>query len=100
MSDQLGDVVDVECDALILLLGFHSHLGSIADWGLEDGYFASTEDGERFYRELAWLYAPARARIATCVGGMDAVNQVFAAPAALPTMDEVRDPDRYLARSG
>ena len=33
-------------------------------------------------------------------GGMDAVNQVFAAPSALPTMDEVRDPDRYLARSG
>jgi thioredoxin reductase len=25
----------VECDALITLLGFHSHLGSIADWGLE-----------------------------------------------------------------
>jgi coenzyme F420 biosynthesis associated uncharacterized protein len=33
-------------------------------------------------------------------GGMAAVNQVFAAPSALPTMDEVRDPDRYLARSG
>jgi coenzyme F420 biosynthesis associated uncharacterized protein len=33
-------------------------------------------------------------------GGMDAVNQVFAEPAALPTMDEVRDPDRYLARAG
>jgi coenzyme F420 biosynthesis associated uncharacterized protein len=33
-------------------------------------------------------------------GGMGAVNQVFAAPSALPTMDEVRDPDRYLARSG
>lgn len=32
-------------------------------------------------------------------GGMDAVNRVFAGPAALPTMDEVRDPDRYLARS-
>jgi coenzyme F420 biosynthesis associated uncharacterized protein len=32
-------------------------------------------------------------------GGMDAVNRVFAEPAALPTMDEVRDPDRYLARS-
>ena len=29
-----GELVDVECDALILLLGFHSHLGSIADWGL------------------------------------------------------------------
>jgi coenzyme F420 biosynthesis associated uncharacterized protein len=33
-------------------------------------------------------------------GGMDAVNRVFAEPAALPTMDEVRDPDRYLARAG
>jgi coenzyme F420 biosynthesis associated uncharacterized protein len=33
-------------------------------------------------------------------GGMGAVNQVFAAPSALPTMDEVRDPDRYLSRSG
>ena len=44
--------------------------------------------GERFVRRLFER------------GGMDAVNQVFAAPAALPTMDEVRDPDRYLARSG
>ena len=42
--------------------------------------------GERFVRRLFER------------GGMDAVNQVFAAPAALPTMDEVRDPDRYLAR--
>jgi thioredoxin reductase len=25
----------LECDALILLLGVHSHLGAIADWGLE-----------------------------------------------------------------
>ncbi len=30
-----GDTFEVECDALITLLGFHSHLGSIADWGLE-----------------------------------------------------------------
>jgi coenzyme F420 biosynthesis associated uncharacterized protein len=44
--------------------------------------------GERFVRHLYGR------------GGMDAVNQVFAAPSALPTMDEVRDPDRYLARSG
>jgi coenzyme F420 biosynthesis associated uncharacterized protein len=44
--------------------------------------------GERFVRHLYGR------------GGMDAVNQVFAAPPALPTMDEVRDPDRYLARSG
>ena len=33
-------------------------------------------------------------------GGMEAVNQVFTAPSALPTMDEVRDPDRYLSRAG
>jgi thioredoxin reductase len=30
-----GDTFDLDCDALILLLGFHSHLGSIAEWGLE-----------------------------------------------------------------
>jgi len=28
---------------------------TIADWGIEDGYFASAEDGQRFYRELTWL---------------------------------------------
>jgi ribonucleoside-diphosphate reductase alpha chain len=28
---------------------------TIADWGLEDGYFASPADGERFYRDLSWL---------------------------------------------
>jgi coenzyme F420 biosynthesis associated uncharacterized protein len=33
-------------------------------------------------------------------GGMSAVNLVFSEPAALPTLDEVRDPDRYLARAG
>jgi thioredoxin reductase (NADPH) len=30
-----GETFDVDCDALITLLGFHSHLGSIADWSLE-----------------------------------------------------------------
>jgi ferredoxin/flavodoxin---NADP+ reductase len=30
-----GEEHEVECDALITLLGFHSHLGSIVDWGLE-----------------------------------------------------------------
>ena len=30
-----GEVEQVDCDALITLLGFHSHLGAIADWGLE-----------------------------------------------------------------
>src|SRR5438270_13354662 len=28
---------------------------TIADWGLNDGYFATAEDGETFYRELTWL---------------------------------------------
>ncbi|WP_437203330.1 vitamin B12-dependent ribonucleotide reductase [Planctomicrobium sp. SH664] len=28
---------------------------TIADWGTQDGYFASAEDGENFYRELSWL---------------------------------------------
>ena len=28
---------------------------TIADWGLADGYFATPEDGERFYRDLTWL---------------------------------------------
>ena len=28
---------------------------TIADWGTEDGYFATAEDGERFYRDLTWL---------------------------------------------
>jgi coenzyme F420 biosynthesis associated uncharacterized protein len=44
--------------------------------------------GERFVRRLFER------------GGMAAVNRVFAEPAALPTLDEVRDPDRYLARTG
>jgi len=30
-----GELEQVDCDALITLLGFHSHLGAIADWGLE-----------------------------------------------------------------
>ncbi len=45
-------------------------------------------NGERFVRTLYER------------GGMAAVNLVFAAPEALPTRDEVRDPDRYLARAG
>jgi len=34
-NTQSGSVERVGCDALLLLLGFHSHLGAIADWGLE-----------------------------------------------------------------
>jgi ribonucleoside-diphosphate reductase alpha chain len=33
----------------------HRVARTITDWGLEDGYFTTTDDGERFYRELAWL---------------------------------------------
>ncbi|MDP1563336.1 MAG: vitamin B12-dependent ribonucleotide reductase [Pirellulaceae bacterium] len=33
----------------------HRVTRTIADWGLEDGYFASADDGERFYRDLTWL---------------------------------------------
>ncbi len=33
----------------------HRVARTIADWGTEDGYFAGQEDGETFYRELAWL---------------------------------------------
>ncbi len=28
---------------------------TVADWGLEDGYFVSPLDAENFYRELSWL---------------------------------------------
>ncbi|MEI8376514.1 MAG: vitamin B12-dependent ribonucleotide reductase [Planctomycetota bacterium] len=28
---------------------------TIADWGLQDGYFASAGDAENFYRDLSWL---------------------------------------------
>lgn len=33
----------------------HRVARTITDWGLADGYFASKEDAENFYRELAWL---------------------------------------------
>jgi len=33
----------------------HRVARTIADWGLRDGYFASAEDAETFYHELAWL---------------------------------------------
>ena len=33
----------------------HRVCRTIADWGLDDGYFAGEEDAERFYRELTWL---------------------------------------------
>ena len=33
----------------------HRVTRTIAEWGIADGYFASVEDGERFYRDLSWL---------------------------------------------
>ena len=33
----------------------HRVTRTLADWGLEGGYFATKEDGERFYDELTWL---------------------------------------------
>ena len=34
-NTETGELTQVDCDALITLLGFHSHLGAIVDWGLE-----------------------------------------------------------------
>jgi ribonucleoside-diphosphate reductase alpha chain len=33
----------------------HRVARTIADWGIADGYFKSAQDGETFYRDLAWL---------------------------------------------
>ena len=33
----------------------HRVTRTIADWGIQDGYFQSSEDAETFYRELTWL---------------------------------------------
>ncbi len=33
----------------------HRVCRTIADWGLGDGYFATIDDSEQFYRELTWL---------------------------------------------
>ena len=33
----------------------HRVTRTIADWGKQDGYFETEEDGERFYRDLTWL---------------------------------------------
>jgi len=36
-------------------------VGSIVDWGIEDGYFASDDDAETFRHELSWLLLNQRA---------------------------------------
>ena len=33
----------------------HRVCRTIADWGLEDGYFATPDDARHFYRDLTWL---------------------------------------------
>lgn len=33
----------------------HRVTRTIADWGMDQNYFATKEDGERFYNELTWL---------------------------------------------
>ena len=33
----------------------HRVTRTIADWGLQDGYFDQPADAERFYRDLTWL---------------------------------------------
>jgi ribonucleoside-diphosphate reductase alpha chain len=33
----------------------HRVARTIADWGIADGYFKTKQDGENFYRDLAWL---------------------------------------------
>jgi ribonucleoside-diphosphate reductase alpha chain len=33
----------------------HRVARTIADWGIRDGYFRTKQDGENFYRDLAWL---------------------------------------------
>ncbi|MFC1759819.1 vitamin B12-dependent ribonucleotide reductase, partial [Planctomycetota bacterium] len=33
----------------------HRVTRTITDWGMEDGYFASADDADNFYRDLSWL---------------------------------------------
>jgi thioredoxin reductase (NADPH) len=34
-NTETGEIERIDCEALITLLGFHSHLGEIAEWGIE-----------------------------------------------------------------
>ncbi|MEK6246904.1 MAG: vitamin B12-dependent ribonucleotide reductase [Planctomycetales bacterium] len=49
-----GEVNTPERESSVRQL-IHRVSRTIADWGTDDGYFASPEDGENFYRELSWL---------------------------------------------
>jgi ferredoxin/flavodoxin---NADP+ reductase len=53
-----GETFEIDCDALITLLGFHSHLGSIANWGLElHGKRQILVDPKSMETSLAGVYA-------------------------------------------
>jgi ribonucleoside-diphosphate reductase alpha chain len=49
-----GEVGGKERESSVRAL-IHRVTRTIADWAAQDGYFATAEDGERFYRELTWL---------------------------------------------
>jgi ribonucleoside-diphosphate reductase alpha chain len=49
-----GEVATPEREKSVRQL-IHRVTRTIADWGVKDGYFASADDGERFYRDLTWL---------------------------------------------
>ena len=49
-----GEVGGKERESSVRAL-IHRVTRTIADWATQDGYFATPEDGERFYRELSWL---------------------------------------------
>jgi len=53
-----GEVDRVDCDALITLLGFHSHLGAIINWGLElEGKRQIKVDATTMETNLPLVYA-------------------------------------------
>ena len=49
-----GEVGTAERETSVRQL-IHRVCRTIADWGIDDGYFATADDGERFYRDLTWL---------------------------------------------
>ena len=49
-----GEVNSTERERSVRQL-IHRVTRTISDWGIEDGYFQTPADGERFYRDLSWL---------------------------------------------
>ncbi len=49
-----GEVGTSERESSVRQL-IHRVTRTITDWGLEDGYFETAADGDRFYRDLTWL---------------------------------------------